>query len=162
MTTPPPPQYFASAADIRRWLETHHDAQRELVVGFHKVGTGTPSMTWSESPRKAGSIWSAVNLQHITSLIAAGRMHPAGVSAYAARSETKSKVYAFEQKEVALSAHDLAQFAATPHALAFFEQQPAGYRKTATWWVIGAKQPATRARRLAQLIACSAHGGRRR
>ena len=31
----------------------------------------------------------------------------------------------------------------------------AGYRKQATWWVISAKQAATRARRLAQLIACS-------
>jgi hypothetical protein len=45
VTTPPPPHYVASAADFRRWLETHHDAHRELVVGFHKVGTGTPSMT---------------------------------------------------------------------------------------------------------------------
>jgi hypothetical protein len=45
VTTPPPPHYFASAADFRRWLETHHDAHRELVVGFRKVGTGMPSMT---------------------------------------------------------------------------------------------------------------------
>jgi hypothetical protein len=42
VATPPPAQYFASAADFRRWLETHHDAHRELVVGFHKVGTGEP------------------------------------------------------------------------------------------------------------------------
>jgi uncharacterized protein YdeI (YjbR/CyaY-like superfamily) len=182
VTTPPTPHYFASAADFRRWLETHHDSHRELVVGFHKVGTRTPSMTWTESvrealcfgwidgvrrrvddarysirftPRKAGSIWSAVNLQHVESLIAAGRMHAAGLSAYAARSEAKSKVYAFEQAAVAFSAQDLAQFAATPHALAFFDTQPPSYRKTAMWWVISAKQPATRTRRLAKLIACS-------
>lgn len=182
VTTPPPPQYFASAADFRRWLETHHDAHRELVVGFHKVGTGTPSMTWTESvrealcfgwidgvrrridderysirftPRKAGSIWSAVNLQHVDALIAEGRMQTAGLAAYEARTDAKSKVYAFEQTEVAFSAHDLAQFTETPHALEFFERQPAGYRKQATWWVISAKQAATRARRLAQLVACS-------
>jgi uncharacterized protein YdeI (YjbR/CyaY-like superfamily) len=53
VTTPPPPHYFASVADFRRRLETHHDAHRELVVGFHKVGTGTPSMTWTESVREA-------------------------------------------------------------------------------------------------------------
>jgi len=64
-------------------------------------------------------------------------------------------VYAFEQAKVAFSDHDLAQFAATPHALTFFEQQPPSYRKTATWWVISAKQSATRARRLSQLISCS-------
>lgn len=185
VTTPPHspvPHYFASADDFRRWLETHHDSHRELVVGFHKVGTGTPSMTWTESvrealcygwidgvrrrvdearysirftPRKPGSIWSAVNLQHVEGLIANGRMRPAGLVAFEARTDAKSKVYAFEQAEVALSVQDLARFAATPHALAFFDQQAPSYRKTATWWVLSAKLPATRARRLSQLIACS-------
>ncbi len=182
VTTPPTPHYFASAGDFRRWLETHHNSHRELVVGFHKVGTGMPSMTWTDSvrealcfgwidgirrrvdearysirftPRKPGSIWSAVNLQHVETLIAEGRLRAAGLAAFEARTVAKSKVYAFEQAEVAFSAHDLVQFAATPHALTFFEQQPPSYRKTATWWVISAKQPATRARRLAQLITCS-------
>jgi len=182
VTTSPSPHYFASADDFRRWLEAHHDSHRELVVGFHTVGTGTPSMSWTDSvrealcygwidgvrrrvdetrysirftPRKAGSIWSAVNLQHVESLIADGRMLAAGLAAYEARTDAKSKVYAFEQAEVTFSGADLAQFATTPHALAFFDQQPPSYRKTATWWVISAKQPATRARRLSQLIACS-------
>lgn len=184
MTTPPTPHYFASADDFRRWLETHHDSHRELVVGFYKVGTGAPSMTWTESvrealcfgwidgvrrrvdearysirftPRKIGSIWSAVNLQHVEALVADGRMRPAGARAHDARSEAKSKVYAFEQTDVAFSAQDLAQFEAAPHAFAFFERQPPSYRKTATWWVISAKQPATRARRLSQLVTCSAN-----
>lgn len=182
VTTPPTPHYFASAADFRRWLRTHHDSHRELVVGFYKVGTETPSMTWTESvrealcvgwidgvrrrvdearysirftPRRAGSIWSAVNLRHVEALMANGRMHTAGLAAYEARTHAKSKVYAFEQAEVAFAPLDLAQFAATPQALAFFEQQPPSYRKTATWWVISAKRSGTRARRLAQLIACS-------
>ena len=96
-----------------------------------------------------------MNLQHIDALLAEGRMKPAGLAAYEARTDAKSKVHAFEQTEVAFSAQDLAQFAETPHALAFFERQPAGYRKQATWWVISARQAATRARRLAKLIACS-------
>ena len=187
VTTPPTPHYFESAADFRRWLETHHDSQRELVVGFHKVGTVAPSMTWTESvrealcfgwidgirrrvddarysirftPRKTGSIWSAVNLQHVDALIAEGYMRAAGLRAYDTRSAAKSKVYAFEQGEVAFAAQDLAQFDDVPGALAFFERQPPSYRKTATWWVISAKQPMTRTRRLSQLIACSANGER--
>lgn len=185
--TPLVPQYFASADDFRRWLETHHDSHRELVAGFYKVGTGMPSMTWTESvrealcvgwidgvrrrvddlrysirftPRKAGSVWSAVNLRHVDALIAEGRMQAAGLRAYEARTEGNSKVYAFEQNDVAFSEDDLAQFRATPDGLAFFERLPPSYRKTATWWVISAKQPTTRARRLAQLIACSANGER--
>ena len=187
VTTPTVPQYFTSADDFRRWLEAHHDSHRELVTGFYKVGTGMPSMTWTESvrealcvgwidgvrrrvddlrysirftPRKAGSIWSAVNLKHVDALIAEGRMQAAGLRAYEARTEGKSKVYAFEQSDVAFSEDDLARFRATPDALAFFERLPPSYRKTAIWWVLSAKQPTTRARRLAQLIACSANGER--
>ncbi len=112
------------------------------------------------TPRKAGSIWSAVNLQHIDELMAAGRMRPAGLAAYERRKDAKSKVYAFEQTDVAFSKADLADFKATPHALEFFKAQAPSYQKTATWWVISAKLPATRAKRLAQLIACSAGGER--
>ena len=46
VTTPPTPHYFASAADFRRWLETHHDSHRELVVGFHKGHVTTRYYGW--------------------------------------------------------------------------------------------------------------------
>lgn len=58
-------------------------------------------------------------------------------------------------------------FLATPGAFradaatwAFFAAQPEGYRKTAIWWVVSAKQEATRRSRLATLIANSAAGRR--
>ena len=97
------PHFFKSAAEFRQWLEAHHDSETELVVGFHRVESGKPSMTWSESvrealcfgwidgvvkrlddtryqrrftPRKARSIWSAVNVKHVQDLIAQiGRAH---------------------------------------------------------------------------------------
>ncbi len=184
MTKTLAPTFFASAADFRRWLEAHHDSHTELVVGFYKVGSGRPSMTWTESvrealcfgwidgvrrsidehsysirftPRKAGSIWSAVNLKHVDELIAAGRMTAAGLAAYERRKDAKSKVYAFEQADIAFTKADLATFKATPQALAFFKAQAPSYQKTATWWVISAKRPETRAKRLAQLIGCCAN-----
>ena len=42
----------------------------------------------------------------------------------------------------------------------FFQEQPAGYRQLATWWVISAKRDETRARRLAKIIGESAAGRR--
>jgi uncharacterized protein YdeI (YjbR/CyaY-like superfamily) len=178
--------FFASPAAFRAWLETHHTTASELWVGYWKKGTHQPSLTWPESvdealcfgwidglrksvdeqryrirftPRKAGSIWSAVNVKRVAVLTSEGRMHPAGLRAFAARNEARTAVYAYEQRATAtLGEAYEAQFRANAAAWAFFERQPPSYRNTAAWWVISAKQEATRQRRLATLIADSAAG----
>jgi uncharacterized protein YdeI (YjbR/CyaY-like superfamily) len=45
-------------------------------------------------------------------------------------------------------------------ASAFFDAQPPSYRKVVTWWIVSAKQEATRLKRLAKLIEASALGRR--
>jgi uncharacterized protein YdeI (YjbR/CyaY-like superfamily) len=182
--------FFPNAAAFRAWLVEHHTTATELLVGYYKVGTGRPSMTWSESvdealcfgwidgvryridelsymirfsPRRPTSIWSAVNLAKIHALTAAGRMHPAGMRAYEARQASRERVYSFEQAEPA--AFDEAQealFRRDAAAWAYFERAPAGYRRTVTHWVVCAKQPATRERRLAQLMQACREGRRLR
>ena len=123
-TTSRTPSFFASAAEFCAWLERHAATQAELLVGYHKVGSGRASMSWPESvdealcfgwidgvrkridehtyqirftPRRPGSTWSAVNIAKAASLGASGRMRPAGVTAFACRTERKSSVYAYEQ-----------------------------------------------------------------
>jgi uncharacterized protein YdeI (YjbR/CyaY-like superfamily) len=182
-----PPTYFPSPAAFRAWLAQHHATATELVVGFHKTGTGTPSMTWTESvrealcfgwidgirrrvdearytirftPRKKGSIWSAVNVKHVEELAAAGLMQPAGLRAFEARSVAKSGVYAFEQEKVELPAPFVARFRKQKGAWAWFEEAAPSYRRPAVWWVISAKREETRERRLQQLTDCSAQGVR--
>lgn len=179
------PTFFATPAAFGRWLKAHHATASELLVGYWKVDSGKPSMTWPESvdealcygwidgvrrslgadaytirftPRKPRSIWSAVNIRKVQALIAAGRMQPAGLTAWARRSEAKSEVYAFERKAVALSRGELAAFRKQAAAWRFWEAQPAGYRRTAAHWVASAKKPETRARRFATLLADSAAG----
>ena len=182
------PMFFADAAAFRCWLEAHADSARELLVGFHKVGSGHPSMTWPESvdealcfgwidgvrrrvdessysirftPRKANSIWSAVNIAKVERLRAEGRMRPAGEAAFARRSEARSAVYAFEQPAIAeLSVEELLAFQRDVVAWTYFESTPPGYRKTVLHWVTTAKKAATRADRLAKLMAACA--GQRR
>jgi uncharacterized protein YdeI (YjbR/CyaY-like superfamily) len=182
------PTFFATAAEFRRWLKQHHRSERELWVGFHKKSSGRPSLTWPESvdealcfgwidgvrrtidsesyairftPRKRGSIWSAVNTRRAEEFIREGRMQPAGLRAFEARDPAKSGVYSFEQRRGArLSAEAEARFRANPAAWRFFESQPPGYRRTAVWWVVSAKREATRARRLETLIDDSAAGRR--
>ena len=47
------PRFFSTPAKWREWLELRHRAARELWVGFHKRGTGRPSITWPESVDQA-------------------------------------------------------------------------------------------------------------
>ena len=45
--------FFETPGCFRRWLDAHANSELELLVGFHKVGTGEPCMTWSESVDEA-------------------------------------------------------------------------------------------------------------
>jgi uncharacterized protein YdeI (YjbR/CyaY-like superfamily) len=183
---PDDPTFFPTPADFRAWLARHHRKRTELLVGFHKRGSGKPSITWPESvdaalsfgwidgvrrslgeesytirftPRKPRSIWSAVNVRRAKALIEAGLMSEAGLAAFEARSEARSVVYAYEQRESAkLERGQERRLRANAAAWKFFAAQPAWYRRTASWWVISAKRPETREKRLATLIGDSASG----
>jgi uncharacterized protein YdeI (YjbR/CyaY-like superfamily) len=180
------PTFFATPEDFRAWLEAHHGTESELLVGFRKKGSGRPSITWPESvdqalcfgwidgvrrriddgsysirftPRKQRSTWSAVNVRRVEELTELGLMRPAGVAAFERRSDDRTAIYAYEQRRTArLDGEQERRFKADPRAWKWFQAQPAGYRRTATYWVISAKRPQTRERRLEQLIEDSAAG----
>lgn len=184
------PVFFESASAFRRWLERNASNATELLVGYHKVGTGRPSLTWSESvdealcfgwidsvrrriddasyqirftPRKPGSIWSAVNIAKFHALQAQGRMTPAGAQAFARRSDDKSEVYSYEQADPAtLSAAEEREFKRHKAAWRYWESAPPSYRKLALHRLAGVKKAATRAARLAKLMEACAAGQRLR
>jgi uncharacterized protein YdeI (YjbR/CyaY-like superfamily) len=87
-------------------------------------------------------------------------MHAAGLAAFAARDTKKTGLYSFEQRPPDFPAALAKTFRANPPAWKFWLAQPPGYRRTAIWWVVSAKQAATQRRRLAKLIALSAAGRR--
>ncbi len=179
------PTFFATPALFRRWLKQHCAGAQQLWVGYHKVGAATPSMTWQQSvdqalcfgwidgirksidrdrymirfsPRKPGSSWSAVNIKRVNELIEQGLMMPTGLTAFAARKENRSGIYSYEQRSADLPDIYLKRMHANRAAAAFFLAQAPSYRKKVIWWVVSAKQEATRLRRLEQLIADSANG----
>jgi len=180
-----PPLFFLTPADFHAWLSGNHAEAPELWVGYYKVGSGQPSMTWPESveaalcfgwidglrksidkdaycirftPRKPGSIWSAVNIQKVEELMALGLMHARGTAAYERRKDHKSRVYSFEQETVSFDGAAEKAFMAHEAAWEFFGRQPASYKKAAIWWVVSAKQEKTRRSRLETLVADSAAG----
>lgn len=181
------PVHFASAAEFHTWLEAHHADTSELTVALYSKSSGRGGPTYPEAldealcfgwidgvrhkldaerytirftPRKPGSIWSLVNVRHIERLIRAGRMHAAGLAAFAARDPAKTGIYSFEQRPQDFPSALRKIFRADKSAWAFWQGQPPGYRRTAIWWTISAKQEATRQKRLGKLIALSAAGRR--
>jgi uncharacterized protein YdeI (YjbR/CyaY-like superfamily) len=83
-------------------------------------------------------------------------MQPTGLAAFEKRDDAKSKIYAYEQKNVQLSEEFAAIFEANAEAWTFFQTLPPSYQRPALWWVMSAKQEATQRSRLATLIADSA------
>ena len=178
------PTFFASAAEFRAWLRQHHAKAKELLVGFYKTKSGKPSITWPEAvdqalcygwidglrksiddvsyvirftPRRPGSVWSAINVRRVKELDRLGLMRAAGLQAFKALKT--SKVYSYEQRHTAaLSRTDERVFRADKKAWAFFRDQAPWYRRMTVWWIVSAKKEETRRRRLAKLMQCSRQG----
>ena len=181
------PRFFPTPAAFRKWLAANHAKSQELWVGFYKKGSGKPSIDWPQSvdealcfgwidgirksideesfkirftPRRPGSIWSAVNMRNVERLIKDQRMQPAGMKAWEARKEYRSGIYAYEQRPQELVEPYATKFKKNKTAWKFFLAQPAGYRKLMTWYIVSAKQEETRLKRLERLIEESAQGKR--
>ena len=112
------------------------------------------------TPRKARSIWSAVNIKRAKELESAGRMAAPGLQAFHERDEKRAKLYSYERATAKLDAALEAKLRANRRAADFFDAQPAGYKRVAIFWVMSAKKEETRERRLGVIIASSAKGQR--
>ncbi len=154
---------FSRAALDRRGMTYQEALDEALAFGWiDGVRRSIDDTRWSIrfTPRKPRSIWSNVNVRHVKRLIAEQRMTPAGMRAYAARSEQRSGVYGYERRPMTFDPAAKKAFAAAKKAKAYFDAQPPGYRRIVTYWVMSAKREETRARRLAWLIQKSGRGER--
>jgi len=180
-----PARFFSDAAEFGAWLAAHHDTETELWMGLHKKHVPNRGLTWKDAvpealcwgwidsvaqridddavrqrwtPRKRTSNWSKVNLDLVETLRAEGRMQPSGLAIWEARRKEAAPYTHEVDGEIALPDEYAAQLAASPAATAFWEATTRTYRKVCTNWVLTAKQQATRDRRMAQLVECSAAG----
>jgi len=98
---------FSTAVAFEKWLSAEHDRESELWLKIHKKGSKLPTVTYAEAldvalswgwidglkksfdemsflqrftPRRAKSIWSQVNREHVARLIREGRMTTQGLA----------------------------------------------------------------------------------
>ncbi len=179
------PTAFATIADFRAWLETHHKTVTELSlrcfknhasdrgIGYFDALDEALAFGWIDgvrkrldedsytvrfTPRRPRSKWSAINVKRATQLEAEGRMKPAGLAAFQARGKNHPIEYSYESRPRELDPAFVRIFKRTPRAWRFFETQAPWYRRTCAFWVMSAKRLETRLRRLHVLMASSAKG----
>lgn len=187
MTAPELPRVlFATPADWEEWLREHHAEPDGLWLQIAKKGSGVQSVTYAEAldvalcwgwidgqkrsqdasvflqkftPRRARSVWSKVNRQHVARLVDAGRMQPPGLREVERAQADGRWDAAYDSPSTATVPADLqAALDADPAARDFFATLGSANRYSILWRIATAKRPATRAARIAQLVAMCAEG----
>lgn len=175
-----PALFFEGPHEFRAWLQQHHDSATELWMGRYKKHVPKPGLLWEDAvrealcfgwidsqvqridenavrqrwtPRRPGSVWSAVNVAAAEELIATGRMQPAGLAAYQRRRADRQGIYSYEQDdEPPLPEEFEAVLRADPVAAAFWDAATVSYRRICVTWIVSAAREPTRDKRLAQLV----------
>lgn len=178
---------IASATELRRWLETHHDSApgiwlvswkksvADKHVSYDTVVREALCFGWIDSlgraldqdrsqllltPRKPRSNWSRPNKIRIAELTAAGRMHPAGLAVVAAAQRSGTWT-ALDEVEDLIEPVDLQTVLdADPAARRHWDEFPRSARRGILEWIGAAKRPETRARRVGETAALAAENQR--
>ena len=166
----------------RRWLAENHDRERNGIwLVFYRKGAGRPSIEYEESvqealcfgwidsiirridndtycrkfsPRKDGSKWSITNKTRVEKIIREGRMTAVGLAKVEAAK--KSGRWETDPRPVVSLAvpRDLSEaLARNKTAKDFFESLAPTYQKHFSGWLVTAKRPETRAKRLKESLA---------
>ncbi len=168
---------FTTAEAWRRWLVENHRRKEGAWLVQYKPRTGKPAIPYEEaicealcfgwvdstyrrlddergmlwwSPRRKGSMWARSNRERVARLVAEGRMTDAGRSAIeAAKADGSWSV--LESVEALTVPDDLAAaFAARPGSMERWEAFSPSAKRPYLLWIVTAKRPDTRARRVAE------------
>jgi uncharacterized protein YdeI (YjbR/CyaY-like superfamily) len=181
-----PTRTFRSPEAWERWLAKNHASSAGVWIKMAKKASGLRSVTHAEAlesalcygwidgqrnalderfflqkftPRRRRSTWSRVNREKAETLIAAGRMQPAGLAEVERAKADGRWERAYEPQSAATIPADLRrELAANPKAKSFFESLDSRNRYAILFRLQAAKRPETRARRLAEFLAMLADG----
>ncbi len=168
-----------SGAEWRAWLSANHASSDGVRLAIGKKGTDATALFyenaveeavcfgWIDSktqrldserytvvmtPRKPGSIWAASNKARVTRMIAQGRMTAAGLSAVERAKSDGSWTLLDDIDALVIPDDLLAALARQPGAEDGFSALSVSRRKQLLYWIATAKRPATRARRIAEIV----------
>jgi uncharacterized protein YdeI (YjbR/CyaY-like superfamily) len=186
LTQPPESRSFETPLALEKWLRAHHQTEQELWVRIFKKDSGMPSVTWNDcvvaalawgwidgqkksldaasflqrlTPRRPRSNWSQKNCEHAERLIAEGRMQAAGLAhVEAARQDGRWQQAYAGSAGMVIPEDFLAELHKVPAAKRFFATLDRKNLFSIYHRVHTAKLPATRTKRITDIIAKLARG----
>lgn len=187
--TPPAGEEFepVDRADWRRWLAANHATARRVWLVTPKRSTGRQVVSYEDAieealcfgwvdstgrqiddergalmfaPRRRGSTWARTNKERVARLTAAGLMTDAGLRVVETARADGSWTLLDDVDALRVPPDLAAALDADPVAAERFAALPPSARKQALWWVVSAKRPDTRARRVAATVATAREGRR--
>ena len=169
----------------RAWLKANHAVKREAWLLIHKKHVDEPCVSYDEAveealcwgwidgltnswdersyvqrftPRKPASVWAESNVARVERLIAQGRMQPPGL-ALVEEAKRRGTWQQAGSGDLDVTPPDLEEaLAAEPAAQERWRTWAPGYRRQYTYWVLDAKRPETRARRVGEVVRRAAEG----
>ena len=177
--------FAAERAAWRKWLERHHAARTFVWLLLHKKHVEEPSVSYDEAveealcwgwidglvnrrdersyavrftPRKPGSVWSESNVERVHRMIAEERMTPVGM-ALVEEAKRRGTWDEAASGRLEVTPPDLeAALAEVPAAQGHWAAWAPSHRRQYIYWVLDAKRPETRVRRVADVVRRAAAG----
>jgi uncharacterized protein YdeI (YjbR/CyaY-like superfamily) len=170
--------YPANQKDWRQWLKQNHSSKQSVWLVFYKMKSGIPTISWSDavdealcfgwidsvrksindekfiqffSKRKANSTWSKVNKEKIQKLISEKKMMKAGVQSIELAKQNGSWTILDDVEELIIPEDLEKAFMANPGSKTFFLSLSKSVKKMILAWVVLAKQPETRKKRIVEI-----------
>ncbi len=175
-----PELYASSREEWRSWLKKNHAKAEEVWLVYYKKHTGKPSINYSDSveealcfgwidgikkriddekythrftPRKAKSKWSPTNIRRAEKMIEEGKMTQMGFASFNQRIDYDEDILKTgSAKENSLTPEMEKALKANKKAWKHFNNLAPGHKKQYVGWLMSAKRPETRKRRLKEAI----------
>jgi uncharacterized protein YdeI (YjbR/CyaY-like superfamily) len=170
-------------AEWRSWLEENHDSSSGVWVIYYKKAIGKRSLNYEEAveealsfgwidsladaideerykqlftPRKKGSVWAKTNKRRVGKLVKEGRMTPAGL-AKVEEAKADGSWNQLDAVDRMIVPDELAEaLRSNPAAEKNFRDLSVSKKKQFIWYLVSAKRPETRERRIAEIVCLAA------
>jgi uncharacterized protein YdeI (YjbR/CyaY-like superfamily) len=170
-------RHFADRKAWRSWLQNHHGDRKGIWLVFYKKHTNLPTVAYDEAveeaicfgwidgliqridedrcarkftPRASHSTWSALNIGRAKKMIRDGRMAPAGHERFR---RARVRTAGSPPVDTNLPPELIGRLRDRPAAFANFTALAPSHRRRYVGWILSAKRPETRARRLEEAVA---------
>jgi uncharacterized protein YdeI (YjbR/CyaY-like superfamily) len=166
----------------REWLQAHHDTEKSVWLVYYKKKSNRSTLAWSEAVdealcfgwidsvakpideerymqffcrRKPTSVWSRINKEKVERLISEGLMAQAGLDTIDRAKSNGSWIILDDAEALVIPADLEEEFQKKPNAKAYFLGLCKSDKRNLLQWLVLAKRPETRQKRMAEIVDCA-------